>query len=72
MTTLVFNDGSWTVVAPAWSVAPKDKGNVALCYPWSSVSGPAQRARQGLHLLWTWMKFLRRISSGGLVDLRAE
>ena len=73
MTVLLFNDRGWEVATPAWSAASKDGQSVEVCYQWGAdgiswFDSATGNARTTLNISMT--EFARRLTGGGVVDLR--
>jgi hypothetical protein len=69
MTTIVFEDGGWTVATSAWTVVTTGSDWIEVHYSWTSVdyTGVAKCTLQ-----IPMETFLKHVARGGTVDLRSE
>ena len=73
MTTIVFEDGDWTIMSSSWTAGSEEPGQTLLCYTWGASIGwtPSSTGSARLALPIDMETFLGLIARGGpVVDLR--
>jgi hypothetical protein len=72
--TLFFNDRKYEVVTSSWSVAAKPDANyITVCYSWGADGISWFDSATGVsscELMLRMEEFVKRISKGGVIDLR--